>query len=255
MKKKNSLALFEVISKGKEKRANDELNVPGWMGRRSEAPAPAPPPRPEPPRARTASASPMETEPVWSVSFRRVRISLSYPQGWVAAGAVAAALAVVFLLGRYSASPAKPAGAPGSAGTGEVYKGEPEPLPGGLQAGQDGSSAKSKREVGKSYLVIQTMQGLGEREEADRIAQFCTANAVDADVALWQDGKTKKRILVVWALKPTDMRKETARKELAQRVEKIGEKYFAKYKTYQMKQPLDKLWFQEYTEQMAANNP
>ena len=222
-KKKNAMALFEVISKTRDKNPGSEVTVPNWMkpGHQDQAPqdqAPdveAPeaqepaPPEPEAqtqtPASQTEVASPeaeapnapalpttstweprrspegpkMSDLPMLSTDGGRLTLSLNYVSCMVVSMGVLLLIIGAFVLGRVTAPDSSP---PAGASTGKPVV---------------------KRQVGKYYLVIQTLDGRTPeaRVEADRIVKFCSANSEPSEVKLLDKN------LIVWSLTPFDSAK------------------------------------------------
>jgi len=157
-KKKDAVALFEVISKTRQKRSEAGLGVPVWMsGEPADSAQPpsapsatsaAPARRPE--RSRPA----LPAAPMIASDGKRLTFSLNY---YVCVGVLAGAvllLTLVFYLGYLA----------GAGGGGSV------------------ASAPAGRIAGKYYLIIERLRGATEadRAEADRIVSFCAEHGEPA---------------------------------------------------------------------------
>lgn len=228
-KKKSSMALFEAMSRSREKDADESLGVPGWMGknrqaaqRRAES---APPAKPTPAgRAKVESGSPAAR-----VSRTGGRLNLSLTHGTcVAIGVVAIVLlGLAFWAGRASVAggngdAATRAGVAGGGNDGRTQTGD----------GGSGAATTTRREPGKYYLVIETLQGDSpeDRGEAERIVEFLAARGEPAEVRTLDDR------YVVWSLTPLDSPTSEAAMTHARTVEKMGQEYFRTYRTYRFQQ-------------------
>ena len=241
-KKKNAMALFEVISKTRDKNPDSEVTVPDWIkpsgqsARQAQAPGaeepaphepvspepetqtPAPPETPSPPTLPTTStwgprrlsdAPKISDLPIWSTAGGRLTLSLNYVSCMVVSMGVLLLIIGAFVLGRMTASdPAPPA---------------------------RGGQPVVKREVGKYYLVIETLAGdtREARAEADRIVKFCNASGEPSQVQLLG------RNLIVWSLTPFDSAKSEEVIAHALFVQnELGAKYARKYGSkYKFVQP------------------
>ena len=238
------MALFEVISKSRDKNPDSEVLVPNWVKPDqqdpqdqepaapepiapepeietpapqdeeavSEAPAPSAPILPttstwEP---RPASDAPKTSDlPVWSTDGGRLTLSLNYVSCLVVSTGVLLLIAGAFWLGRTTA---------------------PSPvIPG--RTGQP----VVKRQVGKYYMVIQTLDGFttATMAEAKQIVKFCSANGEPSEVK--QVGKN----LIVWSATPFDSRNSEEVIAHALFVQnELGVKYARKYGSkYKFRQP------------------
>ena len=265
-KKKDSVALFEVITKDREKYPKGGVAVPGWMGGAPHKPgvhpeqgAPQGPSVPQDqlaPEVPAALASepaappsrPETGEPMLSISGGRIRLSLNYTVSLVAAFALVVVLFGAVALGRLTAGAGRPAGESGGnlPGILDAGKGEGEqrkaPAPKAPQAGQKTVPAKAQtpaapatRIVGKYYLVIQTLRGGLTTElekEAFKIRDFCVANGKPADVQE-QNGN-----YIVWSLTPLDSpsAKDPKVQQYAQEIEELGRKYASQGGRYNLMQ-------------------
>jgi len=255
-KRKNSVALFEVISKGKEKYGEARLGVPGWAGKQEPAPAAAglaaaaagptpaaPGPTPaaaEPARLGPATAlrrglfgSKAPGEVVFAREGPRLRVSLSYVACTVVVVGLMAAMCGAFLLGRVSVGPQP--GKPTVEG-GMRVPFRPEVA---TTRGIEKPAAKEgARQPGKYYLVIQGLGGTTEAEktEGTRIMQFCQQNGEPATVATLPRTTRAKEQYIVWSLTGFDSSSSDAARKYALHIEELGKKYFEKYQTYRFQQ-------------------
>lgn len=238
-KRKNSIALYEVISKTRKQGAEPNLTVPSWAGRDvTGAAEPA-----EDQAHETVPALPAETqappsifdapaprEPALVRAGDRMRLTLSY-LNWALLGlGLVALLTVSFLIGRSSV------GGPGNVA---ALPGGPTPGPQGIVAqggGSGGGQAQppaatpSRRIAGKFYLVIQG--GLKDKEEGDRIAQFCYENGEPSTVSRYAQSNQ----YFVLSMTPQDAPDNPAAIRHAESIEGLGKKYFQKFKTYDFRQ-------------------
>jgi hypothetical protein len=248
-KKKNSVALFEVIQKSK--RSEGGVSVPGWMeGEGPGAPAPASP------AAETGSApapaSPRASEPLISVAGDRLRVSMTYRTGALAATGLVILLVAGFSLGWWggaaSVTPQAPALGNGKPMGKHVLAGpnakgvQPKPKP----------VAPGQRQPGKWYLVIQSMTGVEQQHLADagQIVAFCKAQGHGATVARYNPRSGKQRY-IVWSLKPFDKAGSAEAQAYARQIEELGKKYRqagGKYNFQQRTSPSAKFdpWFEPY---------
>jgi hypothetical protein len=228
-KRKNTLALFEVISRSKEHRSEAGLDVPSWMGeKRGEAEAQEPPEPPVAPPEKRPQAAPRRAgasqEPVLSTSAGRLRVSLNYSGAIVLGVALVLLLGAAFAIGRATAGgdgakPAATAGVDGGTGTGE---GEVSP-----------TGAVVQRVPGKHYLVIRDFDPGSDLEaEAQRIAEFCTARGEPAEVRTLTDRHTREPFIAVWSLKGFDEPNSQAARNYRERIRQLGEQYYQQNETF-----------------------
>ena len=232
-KKKKSMALFEVIAKGRKDNRESELSVPQWMRQQdgtSETPAeggkkPIPvPTTPIPPQAALEepslqvtppalaqprpigrpAAEPGAAEPVFTTKGGRLNLSLNYVSCTVALLGLVLLLVVVFLLGRASVGDRPAAG-------------------GGSQAA--GQAPAGPWVAGKYYLQIQAMGGLSDtlRDEARQIARFCTDAKVPAKV--YQTARQYE----FRSTTPFDSAASPEALQFAQRIAELGKRYKTLY--------------------------
>jgi len=213
VKKKDSVALFEVISKSRQRRSEAGLGIPGWMGREQDIAQGVgegePPAGPSP----TVRAAPLG-EPTISTARGRLSLSLNYVSCLVAVMALVGLLVLAFWLGRATA--------------GGAEAGRPRQMGGRNMT----AAAQSARRPGYYYLVIQDLQGNTEakKKQADRIVKFCKAHGEPATV------NTYKGSIVVWSNVGFASPDEQAALDYARNIERLGQKYFQEYKTYDFRQ-------------------
>ena len=231
-RKKNSMALFEVVAREKQKTHKAVLTVPDWMKRRPAANAPEqappiPPPADVPPEGQYAG--PQEPAPaveapaparrsgaaaaggeVLSVSDGRVTLSLNYVSCTVAGVGLVLAILAAFLLGRASA-PEVPAARAGKQPAARA----------GLRLGVTPPTAP-QRISGKYYLVIQELGGRTQalKADAENIAAYCRA-ARDDNVTVFDDGQQ----YLVLSGKPFDSRTGDDTREYAGDIQTLGNRY------------------------------
>jgi len=196
-KRKDAVALFDLINKGKPQQASPGLNVPGWFSNRppaapeagAEAAAPgesptAPPPPPAPAYSPFSTAA--AGEPVFQAEGGRVRISLNY----VACGATAlgliVALGFMFYIGRISVRPSRPPATPPDGGL--INQVPYRPPIGGADA-NPGAVLSAAREKGKFYLIVDRMPGSSEndKKDAEAIVEYLRTKSKPAVVVQWKD--------------------------------------------------------------------
>ena len=239
-KRKNSIALYEVISKTKKLGSEPKLTVPSWAGHdatgavgpaedQAHEASPAGAPAEAAPTPSIFDA-PAPREPALVREGDRMRLTLSY-LNWILLGlGLVVLLAVAFLVGRSSVS------APGNLA---ALPGAPAPIPQGTSArgpgagtgqGQPPAAVPSRRIAGKYYLVIQG--GLKNKEEGDRIAQFCYENGEPSTVSRYSQSNQ----YFVLSMAPQDSPDSESAVRHAQKIEDLGKKYFQKHKTYDFRQ-------------------
>ncbi len=247
-KKKNSVALFEVIQKTDEKDHEPVLGVPGWMNGKPEQPPeehPQPPEHPEPdvlsqslPRPAGISGGPFSRpeEPVVSRLQKRVRLSLSPVAAAAVSAALLALLALAFLLGRWTkpSRPAEPASKT-SVKAGLASPDKPKEKP---------HQPPTKREKGKHYLIIQnlgvgldangrlTAKGKALKAQADDIVKFCRKHDKYATVNTWRG-----KYLIVWSLSGVDSPAGDEAKNSKKEIEALGRRYLRSGGRWDFKSP------------------
>jgi len=240
-KRKNSIALYEVITKNRKPGAEPKLTVPSWAGHDATAatsPAEGSAHEDQPPVAGSEEAAasppsifdaPIPREPVLVHEGNRMRLTLSH-LNWALLGlGLVVLLAVAFLVGRSSVTVQQNVAA---------LPGAPGPVPQGAIAqsgtggdqGQAPPAVASRRIAGKYYLVIQG--GLKDKEEGDRIAQFCYENGEPSTVSRYSQSNQ----YFVLSMAPQDAPDSAAAVRHAQKIEELGKKYFQKHRTYDFRQ-------------------
>lgn len=214
-KKKNSVALFEVIAKAGPE---PDMSVPGWM--KGDEPGH---PSAEVPAGYSGRQG--GGEALISTVPGRLRLSLNYVSCMVAAFGLVVLLSLAFWMGRASVGWSSQATA-GLAGTSDGAGRSP--------AGPAAVVAQAPRRVaGKWYMVIQDLRGAAEtnKAEAVRIVSYLKNEfGIPAEVRRYA-GR-----YVVWSFKPFDSRDGQDVRDYAGKIEKIGQRYFKKYSTYRFSQ-------------------
>ena len=234
-RKKDSVALFEVISKSRDKHAESDMSVPRWITGSEEPEKPAAPeerPRVEPDRAVPTIRKPHgPAEPMFATSGGRLRVSLNYLSCTIIVLGLVLALAGAFVLGRATA-PASPVEKPGKTtpGAGQV-KGTP-------REARRPVTRMPQRVSGKYYLVIESLKGKSAKDlaEAKRIAEFCKQNGEPAEV------RSMGTRYIVWSLTAFDSpRSEAAIRHARSIQDNLGKEYFnpAKNRNYKFLQMKD----------------
>jgi hypothetical protein len=269
-KRKDSIALFEVITK---RRSDANLSVPPWMGVKGTAGAEEPAAAP-PAQAAAQPAAPGAASRAWSSlasgAGGQLTLKLSYTHLLLAA-AVLALVVIVSVWAAYrlglASSPAKPpqANAPlttkvplgqyvvgENAGVAKSKSGSPAPA-----AAAGTPAPMATRVPGKYYLVIQSIPGGGkaQMDEAGQIAAWCTANGEPATAAVYSQPKASKQWSIVWSLRPFGSPLGADAQEYGKKIETLGRTYKAKYKKYDFRQQnggkFDP-WFVKYTSPSGA---
>ncbi|MFP3936781.1 MAG: hypothetical protein ACLFVW_00475 [Phycisphaerae bacterium] len=224
-KRKNTPALFEVISRSRERQSQSGLRVPTWMGgesrEQSEEPAenaaqqqaPQPEAQPQEPATPQKPAGPVD-EPMFSTSGGRLRVSLNY------GGAIALSVVVVLLLGAAFAIGRATAG-PGRADQSAVQADADAE-----QELGESSGSMIEREPGKHYLVIWDADaGAGLRSRAESIAEFFTARDEQAEVRTLQDSQSGEPFLAVWSAKGFNSPDNQAAENYRRQIQQLAREY------------------------------
>lgn len=223
-KRKNSMALFEVISKADKGRNRTVLSVPDWMrsGQEAAQKADGAPDSvdaadavdaPQSP-AMADAASPQQQdvrgEPIVSTTGGRLTVSLNYVSCTVALLAILFLVIAAFMMGRASMRPADPAAKPAGA---DVKK--------PVIASSGGFSPRGRvaRTPGKYYLVIQEMKDMTPERKADAEAIVSYLGDYPATVV---DGGGH---WAVWSLEGFDSPDSAEAKRYAFMISNEGTKY------------------------------
>ncbi len=207
-RKKNSIALFEVISKSRANQEQLDMNVPEWMGGQSAQPPSEQSVKAKPKAAAKAASGPSDARV--STDGGKLRLCLDYTSCSVLAGVLILLLAITFVLGRATVgNSAGPDKADQSAG---VTGGETD---GGTASG---TANIQPRVVGKYYLVIQALK---DEDEADKIVAYLGENDIGAQVMQYQDN------LIVWSLDPYDIGDSPQAMQYIEAIKELGQRYLA----------------------------
>jgi hypothetical protein len=228
-KKKDSVALFEVISKSRQKRSEAGLNVPGWMGR--GVPGGEPPERAEG-AGEVEMPGPLP-EPVVSTAGGRLRLSLNYVTALVAVVGMVLLLVLAFWVGRWSVH-ASAANATGPDAQTAGLTGEQTPTPPG--------PATPGRVPGKHYLVIQGLQGMTQqkRDDAETIVKWLKKEGIAADIGRYRGDPEQ---YIVWSLNKFDSPSSAEAEGFVDTIEELGRRYKNGGGRYDFKQRPGDPWF------------
>jgi len=229
-KKRKSPALFELISKSRDKQVGLSTRVPDWMTHRE----PVEPTPPAPPTAPAAQRpQPARPAPSWKTATEATTTTLGY--GTVLAGVVVMVLLLggAFWLGRATAGGG---GEPALAGT--DLSEQPSVGQEAAEPAKSGSPARPsapKRIRGKHYLIIQGLRGLGPEElaEARAIEAFCNEMGEPVTVGKYPGPNPQ---YVVWSLKGFDSTDSEEAIAFARTIEKLGKIYLSKHGKYDFRQ-------------------
>ncbi len=222
-KKKDSVALFEVIQKARRSERN--MAVPEWMGRQEGVPAAAAGSASQPGAAEAAPVG-GAVERTFAIIGDRLRISLSHAGGVVAAAVVLLLVGGGFALGWWGGASWSRAAGPGPLA-------DKTPLGRHVVRGKGRGKGKApvppagdQRQSGKYYLVIQSLGGVAQTDltAAGQIAAFCKAQSEGATIARYTDRAGRQRY-VVWSLRPFDSANSKDARDYALLIEELGRKY------------------------------
>jgi len=240
-KKKDSVALFELLSKTKEKQGDAVLQVPDWMTEHEAGPVvptPAAPqsaapvtPKPAPPPPRAAPVAPRrETPTMASPSAGRAKLtfSVSYTKCFLAFAVLLVLLFGAFLLGRATAGPAQ---------TGDHMDAKFRTEVLGQGNGRQGQQVKPERIRGKYYLIVQRLKdtSASAAAEGQQIVDFLRQNGQWAEVKPFRT-QSGKKFYAVWSLQAFEVRSGQDNLKYAEKIEKLGQKYFRQYGSYKFQQ-------------------
>jgi len=227
MKRKDSVALFEVIARTREKSGKPDMDVPGWMG--GQQPAAEPDQAPAPEATGPLKVPPLQppTEPVFRPIPQRVSFSMSYVRfGGLLAGMIVL-LAAAFVLGRVTAGP----------GTVEPTGEQPGPT---ARAGIDDTSPTGPpkpagRISGKHYLIIERLKDKtpASLAEAKKIVSFLEQNGHYADIQPLRARGGGREYWGIWSLQPFDQAAGPENEAFAMKIEELGRKYPGDYRFQQ----------------------
>jgi hypothetical protein len=239
-KKKDSKALYEVISQRKQ-----TLGVPGWFGKPSEQGeqpdaagessrpeaqdvSPAVAPLPE---RRTKSTL---EEPVVSYTGGRLRISLNQVSMVVLSMGLVLLLTVSFLVGRHSgrlAASGEVRAEVGRASGTEALKLTPVTL---TPQAEQPAPVSEGRKKGLYYLVIQA--GISTESQARDIQQFLRSKGIQAGI---DRGPTNKWMVI--DDKSFEKKDDPQIADRKNKIEQLGKEYLRKTQTYGFHQPYVRL--------------
>lgn len=206
-KKKNSIALFEAISKSKEKNAHTGVSVPGWLSKVSQPQDPGQPPAENPPAI--SGAAP----------YGGPKIVLSGAGLMLILAVIVTVGAAGFLAGR--------ATAPGKAGDSAAAGLRNRPgasVTDGLAPAENVDLPA--RVIGKQYLVIQRFEKMTTEDwkEARDIADWLVKQKGEKCEAKIIQVRNDK-FLAVWSLKPFDSYLSTDAQKYAEHIESLGREF------------------------------
>lgn len=230
-KKRDSVSLFEVISKNRQAQRELGLSVPAWMGKETEQPSPG--------QEAAVSAAPKAPskpiEPIVSTATGRLTLSLNYVSCMVVALAMVLLLALAFGLGRWSARSA----AQDVAGTEQGSQQQ------AAKANNPASPVERQvlpREAGKYYLVIQGVRGTTpeHKADADMIVQWLTKQTVKAET---RELGGRSRQYIVLSFDGFDSADSDKAKGFVKTIEELGRRYRRDGGKYAFKQNPASPWF------------
>ncbi len=215
-KKKDSVALFEVLTRTRQNRKEAGLGVPSWMG----SSKPADQAGELQPISPAPEVGAIPADPMVSTADGRLKLSLNYVSCLVAALGLVVLLVLAFWLGHWTGR------ALGADGPQPPAVGQRPQQPSGQPPPGDQGPTPAVRVSGKYYPVIQGTQGLTQQryEDAEKIVQYLARNGLQADVRIWRG---TPRQYVVWSLSGFDSPQSDEALEFIARVEQLGRKYLA----------------------------
>jgi hypothetical protein len=224
-KKKNGTALFEALSRSKDK-VGLPARTGGWAGKSSQSPAPS--------SGQAGDSSPAGVHgpaPLGGATYGRAPFALSGAGVVVLAAVLVAAVVAAFVVGRMTGR---------GGGNAVVNNGASQPVtperPSGLTQQYSGGSVGDlpTRVPGKYYLVIQTAAGMSDQDKKDasQIAGW-----------LWHEKKepaevrpirisSDKIVYGVWSLRPFESYLGADAIEFGRNIEELGKEYKLKYGKY-----------------------
>lgn len=216
-KRKDAVALFDLLSKTRQERTG--LDVPGWFGKPADGEPPAQtgpeaPSSPPPLEPAPFPFSPAPTEPLISAADGRVRLSMNYVTCATLAMGLVALLFVSFWLGRKTYRPPTVPAANAPTFPGRT------PLGGG--AG-DANVPPSPWEKGKYYLIVDRMTGRTEKDlaSARAIVDYLAKKGEPAQVGDFGP----EGYYAVLSLKPFNSRTSKEAMDFAEAIMALGSKY------------------------------
>ncbi len=232
-KRKDAVALFDLISKGKDKAEGKApgLNVPGWF-RKTSAPvegepdrqpgegqadaSPAPASAPALQQPASVSLGALEpAEPMVAFADGRVRISVNLVTCAVAVMGLVFALGMMFYLGRVT-------GRAPAVGGGEIAGGGAAAKAGAGEA--NWAEVLAKWTKGKYYLIIDRMRGMTDKDKEDAlaIAEYCRRNGHPCEAVVLN---SQPPVYAVQSLEPFDGPTGPKNLEFAKVIEDLGKRY------------------------------
>lgn len=251
-KRKDAIALFEVIT---NRRSEVNLDVPKWMGGQGsagvqEAPAEQGDSQPDSPESEPsplgaeqaepeAGHSPPPAEPAGAIAPFTVRVTQRHLI-YAGAGLLLALLLAAWIgyaLGGGSSQEPNPDATGGSLKQKTPVGSHVTARKGGASKAGVGASkglptGAASRVKGKYYLIVQRLGGSARKDkaEADRIAGWLAGQGEPATVELFEMGG--KKYYIVWSLRGFDRPTDDDAQQFGKRIEGLGKKYFSEYKTY-----------------------
>ncbi len=205
-KKKNSIALFEAISKSREKNPNLGVSAPGWMGKAPQPQEPGQPSADGPPPLSGAA------------SYGGPTVSLSGGGLVLILAVVVAVAAVAFYVGRTTAP----------------YRTVEKAAPGFHRTAANAAEGPAStdnldlpaRVPGKQYLVIQRLAGMTAKDyrDANDIADWLVKQKGEVCEAKVIPLKNDK-FLAVWSLKAFDSYLSPEAQKYAEHIEALGKEF------------------------------
>ncbi len=252
-KKRNSEALFEVISRTRDSQDPSMIHVPAWMSKKPPEQDAADGDEPKQ-QAQAEQAQPMQPldaapakprsfeilRPLLAIGDKRVAISLNYLWCGVLGLAMVTLVLSAFLLGWKMGGPS------------DVRPREPVPEKREVLGEEDLTTTTPpaplpERVDGKYYMLIQGVGSVGEQHlaEAKKIVDYCAKANLPADIGQMRDPTQ----YVVWSLTGFDSPDSPEAKKYFEQIKALGKKYKADHGTYEFKQP-DPVgkwpWFHQY---------
>jgi hypothetical protein len=239
-KKKNSPALYEMMSRSKEKQAKGGLVPPSWLTANAAGQRPASAavvdrlPETQPPQQVAAEGAKPSTGMLGSRAAGQTAWRLPVPPKALVVGVAAVLVVALAVWGVAKVVAGKPSAASpaGGAGTGIVGA--------GAYAGP-GDVAPADRVKGKYYLVIERLKGVSEKDwaEAKTIQTFLGERKYQGRpiVATIEKAGRNQDFYAIWTVSPGfDDPGSADAKAFALEVERLGREYSSKYGTYRFQQ-------------------
>ncbi len=187
------------------------------------------------PGARSRAWS-MATAPIFKIAGDRIRLSVNFVTAGVIVLIIFTLLLAAYVIGKKTASPSGQDTS--AASVGQTVPGQDKPALPGSEAEvlkiPDGpvEAAPGHRDPKRYYLVIETLKGATSEDydDAEEIINFCAARGLPAEMVNI-NGR-----FAVWCLLGFKSRISDAALEHTRTVERVGEEYFAKKKTYMFMQ-------------------